>query len=168
MKMRNRVITSLVGAVSTAIAVVAMTAAPANAYNPDPRVIQHDAQHTVYCPCRFNDDIDGTYFKKDDGGLGTKTVFGNASGYALAKVEFHPYDEIVLMYDVANDGDGLYYKVSYEGDGGRYGLYTPPGTSAAWDTRKVNLDIPEGRKVTITVYDDRAMNDWVHTITATA
>ncbi|MEW2635538.1 hypothetical protein AB0903_28850 [Streptomyces sp. NPDC048389] len=166
--MRNRTVASLVGAVSAALAVTATTAAPASAYNPNPRILQDDGVHTVNCPCRFNDDIDGTYFKEDDGGIGRKAVFGNASGYAVAKVEFHPYDEILWMYDVANDGDGLYYKVSYEGDGGRYGLYTPAGTSAAWDVKKVDLNIPEGRKVTIKVYDDRAMTDWVRTITATA
>src|SRR5690606_40320781 len=66
--------------------------------------------------------IDGTYFEKDDGGIGAKVVFGNASGYPLAKVEFHPYGEKLMMYDVVNDGDGLYYKVSYEGDGGKYGV----------------------------------------------
>ncbi|WP_052412302.1 hypothetical protein [Streptomyces mutabilis] len=168
MKMRNRTIASLVAVASAAVAVTTMTTAPASAYNPDPRVIQNDSALTVYCPCRFSDDIDGTYFQKDDGGVGRKVVFGNQSGYALAKVEFHPYDEILWMYDVANDNDGLYYKVSYEGDGGRYGVYMPPGSSDSWDVKKVNLDIPEGRRVTITVYDDRGLTDHVSTINATA
>lgn len=166
--MRNRTITSLVGAVSAAIAATTVAATPASAYDPDPRVIQDDATHTQYCPCRFSDDLDGTYFKKDVGGVGRKVVFGHSSQYPLAKVEFHPYDEILLMYDVANDGDGLYYKVSYEGDGGRYGVYTTPGTSDPWDVRRVDLDIPEGREVTITVYDDIKLTDWVRTIKATA
>lgn len=166
--MRSRTVASLVAAASAMIAFTTMTAAPASAYDPDPRIVQRDSQLTAYCPCRFNDAIDGTYFEKDDGGVGTKVVFGNASGYALAKVEFHPYDEMLWVYDVANDGDGLYYKVSYEGDGGRYGLYTPPGTSEIWDIKKVNLDIPEGRKVTVTVYDDRAMTDQVTTFGATS
>ncbi|MEV0961228.1 hypothetical protein AB0J25_01165 [Streptomyces sp. NPDC049910] len=163
--MRNRKITSLVGAVSSAIAFAVIAAAPASAYHPDPWTLQKDSADTSYCPCRFSDKIDGTYFQKDEGGIGIKVVFGNPSGYAVAKVEFHPYGEVLWMYDVADDNDALYYKVSYEGDGGRYGLYT---TSAAWDVKKVDLDIPEDRKVTITVYDDRAMTDWVRTITATS
>ncbi|NEC26061.1 hypothetical protein G3I20_05640 [Streptomyces sp. SID8111] len=168
MIMRHRSIAAFASVATAAIASTVLTAAPAQAYSPNPRVIQHDTAHTKYCPCRFSDAIDGTYFEKDDGGIGVKVVFGNASGYPLAKVEFHPYGEKLMMYDVVNDGDGLYYKVSYEGDGGKYGVYSPPGTSNAWDVRTVNLDIPEGRRVTIQVYDDKALTDHVRTITATA
>ncbi|MGW1292452.1 hypothetical protein [Streptomyces sp. NPDC002533] len=165
--MRNRTIASLAATASAAATVVAMTATPAAAYD-KVTIVNRDSAVTDYCPCRFSDRIDGTYFQKDVGGVGAKAVYGNASGYEIAKVEFHPYDEIVYMYDVSNDGDGLYYKVSYEGDGGKWGLYTPPGTSNAWDIKKVNLDIPEGRVVTITVYDDKAMKKKVGEISGRA
>ncbi|MEU5288637.1 hypothetical protein N7925_11355 [Streptomyces sp. CA-278952] len=52
--------------------------------------------------------------------------------------------------------------------GGKWGLYSPPGTSNAWDVKKVNLDIPEGRTVTITIYDDKAMKQRVGQITGRA
>lgn len=166
--MHRRTVASLASAASAAIAFTAMAVTPATAYSPNPWIIGKNSAQTQYCPCQFPDKIDGTYFQKDDGGVGAKEVYGNSAGHPLAKAEFHPHGEILWLYDVSNDGDGLYYKVSYEGDGGRYGLYTPPGTSNAWDIRKVNLDIPEGRRVTITVYDDRAMTDKVSQFSATA
>ncbi|GGS11418.1 hypothetical protein GCM10010221_04590 [Streptomyces parvus] len=165
--MRNRAIASLAATASAAATVVAMTATPANAYGDLP-VVGRESTGTDYCPCRYNDMIDGTYFHKDVGGTGFKVIHGNASRHAVAKVEFHPYDEILYVYDVKNDGDTLYYKVSYEGDGGKWGLYAAPSTSNVIDIRKVNLDIPEGRRVTVTVYDDKAMKEKVYTIYGTA
>ncbi|KAA6200888.1 hypothetical protein F2B00_17960 [Streptomyces parvus] len=167
MNMRNRAIASLAATASAAATVVAMTATPANAYGDLP-VVGRESTGTDYCPCRYNDMIDGTYFHKDVGGTGFKVIHGNASRHAVAKVEFHPYDEILYVYDVKNDGDTLYYKVSYEGDGGKWGLYAAPSTSNVIDIRKVNLDIPEGRRVTVTVYDDKAMKEKVYTIYGTA
>ncbi|MCC8480109.1 hypothetical protein LMJ41_19770 [Streptomyces globisporus] len=165
--MRNRAIASLAATASAAATVVAMTATPANAYGDLP-VVGRESTGTDYCPCRYNDMIDGTYFHKDVGGTGFKVIHGNASRHAVAKVEFHPYDEILYVYDVKNDGDTLYYKVSYEGDGGKWGLYAAPSTSNVIDIRKVNLEIPEGRRVTVTVYDDKAMKEKVYTIYGTA
>ncbi|MFD9846563.1 hypothetical protein [Streptomyces parvus] len=165
--MRNRAIASLAATASAAATVVATTATPANAYGDLP-VVGRESTGTDYCPCRYNDMIDGTYFHKDVGGTGFKVIHGNASRHAVAKVEFHPYDEILYVYDVKNDGDTLYYKVSYEGDGGKWGLYAAPSTSNVIDIRKVNLDIPEGRRVTVTVYDDKAMKEKVYTIQGTA
>ncbi|OSC70250.1 hypothetical protein B5180_25170 [Streptomyces sp. BF-3] len=160
MNMRNRAIASLAATASAAATVVALTATPAKAYS-DPPVVGDEYVPTDYCPCRFNDNIDGTYWHKDVGGAGIKIIHGNASRHEVAKVEFHPLDEILYVYDVKNDGDTLYYKVSYEGDGGRWGLYVAPSTSNVIDIRKVNLDIPEGRLVTVTVYDDKAMKKQV-------
>ncbi|WP_236726218.1 hypothetical protein [Streptomyces sp. NBRC 110465] len=165
--MRNRTIASLAAMASAAATVVTMTATPANAYS-GLTLVGRDWTVTDYCPCRFNDEIDGTYFHKDAGGAGFKVIHGNASRHAVAKVEFHPYGEILYVYDVKNDGDTLYYKVSYEGDGGKWGLYAAPGTSDVIDVRKVNLDIPEGRKVTVTVYDDKAMKKKVYEISGNA
>ncbi|GGP34728.1 hypothetical protein [Streptomyces sindenensis] len=158
--MRNRTIASLAAMASAAATVITMTATPANAYG-QLIVLDRDSAVTDYCPCNFGDDIDGTEFKYDAGGAGTKIVHGNASGYAVAKVEFHPYDEIVLIYDVANDGDTLYYKVDFAGDGKAGKLYSAPGTSNIWDVNRLNFNMPENVTVTITVYDDKAMNEKV-------
>ncbi|CAM5232112.1 hypothetical protein STANM309S_06230 [Streptomyces tanashiensis] len=51
---------------------------------------------------------------------------------------------------------------------GKWGLYAAPSTSNVIDVRKVNLDIPEGRKVTVTVYDDKAMKKKVMEATGRA
>ncbi|ESU49589.1 hypothetical protein K7395_11040 [Streptomyces filamentosus] len=165
--MRNRTIASLAAMASAAATVITMTATPANAYS-GLTLLDRVSAVTDYCPCRFNDNIDGTYFEKDAGGAGFKVIHGNASRHEVAKVEFHPYGEILYVYDVKNDGDTLYYKVSYEGDGGKWGLYAAPSTSNVIDVRKVNLDIPEGRKVTVTVYDDKAMKKKVMEATGRA
>jgi hypothetical protein len=69
----------------------------------------------------------------------------------VAKVEFHPYDELLWVYDTRNDGDGVYVEPC-AGDirhCDSLGFYGAPGTSDPIDHRVVNFDLAEGTLVHI-------------------
>ena len=153
----------LAGAALGAGALVA-TAAPAQAYSPNPtfRAYYYD---TDACPCsggNLTDPFDNPYFAKDAGGYAV-TMELTASGAFVGKVEFHPNDEKLWVYDTANDGDTYYVRVTYTSGGTTHtlGTFSPPGTSAVMDYEVEDFDLPEGAYVDISVYDDAGLTDLV-------
>jgi hypothetical protein len=140
------------------------TAAPAQAYSPNPTFSSY-YYDTDTCPCsggNLTDPFDNTYFANDAGGYAVKMELVS-SGSFVGKVEFHPNDEKLWVYDTANDGDTYYVKVGYA-SGGTYhnlGTFTPPGTTAVLDYSVQDFDIPEGATVDISVYDDAGLTDLI-------
>ncbi|MFI2432712.1 hypothetical protein [Streptomyces sp. NPDC018693] len=140
------------------------TAAPAQAYSPNPSIAKY-YYDTGNCPCsggNLTDPFDNTYFAHDAGGYAVKMEMTH-SGAFIGKVEFHPYDEKLWLYDTANDGDGYYVRVSYSYGGTTHnlGTFSPPGTSAVMDYRVLDFDLPEGASVDISVYDDSGLTDLI-------
>ncbi|MFV0133094.1 hypothetical protein ACLGIH_07615 [Streptomyces sp. HMX87] len=154
---------ALTGALLTAGALFA-TAAPAQAYDPDPSVATY-YRDTDTCPCSggsLTDPFDGTYFAHDAGGTAVKMELTHG-GWFVGKVEFHPYDEKLWVYDTRNDGDTVYVAVGYS-SGGSYhdlGTFSAPGTSETVDLTVRDFDIPEGAYVDITVYDGAGRSDYI-------
>ena len=163
MSITGRVTRLAAGAVLAAGALFA-TAAPGHAYSPNPdfHAYYYD---TDACPCsggNLTDPFDNTYFANDAGGLAVKMEL-IGSGDFVGKVEFHPYDEKLWVYDTANDGDTYYVQVGYSSGGTyhRVGTFSPPGTTAVLDYEVDDLDIPEGASVDISVYDDAGLTDLI-------
>ncbi|KPI24904.1 hypothetical protein OV320_8109 [Actinobacteria bacterium OV320] len=139
-------------------------AAPAQAYSPNP-VFQAYYYDTDNCPCsggNLTDPFDNTYFANDAGGQAVKMEL-TSSGAFVGKVEFHPNDEKLWVYDTANDGDTYYVKVGYTSGGVSHnlGTFSPPGTTAVLDYQVIDFDLPEGAYVDISVYDDAALTDLI-------
>ncbi|MFH8801299.1 hypothetical protein ACH4F6_17140 [Streptomyces sp. NPDC017936] len=159
----GRVTGPLAGAALGAVALFA-TAAPAQAYSPNP-ALQAYYYDTDACPCsggNLTDPFDGTSFANDAGGYAVKMELVDAGAF-VGKVEFHPNDEKLWVYDTANDGDTYYVKVGYS-SGGTYhdlGTVSAPGTSAVVDKSVKDFDLPEGATVDISVYDDAALTDLI-------
>ncbi|MQY14424.1 hypothetical protein SRB5_45910 [Streptomyces sp. RB5] len=161
MGVRHRTAGLLAG---TALVTGALLAAagPAGAYSPNPtgRVQYRD---TDTCPCSLSDPFDGTYFEQDAGGSAVKIELIDSAGRYLGKVEFHPYDEKLWVYDTLNDGDGFSTNITYWSGGTAHdlGTYSPAGTDAVMDYTVKDFDIPEGASVDIQVYDDAGRTDYV-------
>ncbi|QDP96173.1 hypothetical protein FOE78_09895 [Microlunatus elymi] len=164
----RRVAAAVTGAALVAGSVISMTA-PAQAYNPDPSV-KSIKVNTSGCGCRLNDPFDDTYFEKDAGGTGLKMEL-RKDGWYVGKVEFHPADEILYFYDTRNDGDGYYGILRwFNTDNNRWVTiyFAPPSTSKVVDQDHYNLDIPEGKKVYIELYDNSSRTDFIKSATAVA
>ncbi|RII17266.1 hypothetical protein DSC45_13980 [Streptomyces sp. YIM 130001] len=140
------------------------TAAPAQAYSPDPTAHNY-YRDTGKCPCSggtLADPFDGTYFKRDAGGTAVKMELLDGSWF-VGKVEFHPSSEKLWIYDTKNDGDAFYVHASYtyKGKSHNLGTFSAPGTSAVVDHTVKDFDIPEGAYVDITVYDGKGHSDFI-------
>ncbi|WCN05081.1 hypothetical protein [Streptomyces sp. M92] len=174
MRIASRTAGLATGAVLTSALLSAATT-PATAYDPDPSYTV-SYRDTDNCPCTLTDPIDNTYFKWDPNGYatkvelrGTSTNPGSAPPY-LGKVEFHPYDEKLWIYDTRNDGDTFYVRITYRTSVDKavtLGSYSAGGTSATVDTKVYDLDIPEGEHLNIWVYDDANGNDQIITAIGT-
>ena len=108
MKQRSRLVPKLTGAVAGLglIAGSLLTiSTPAQAYSPDPGTTKYH-RNTTDCPCSLPDQFDGTYFDQDPGGQGLKIELRDNTGWFVGKVEFHPLDEKLWVYDTRNDGEG--------------------------------------------------------------
>lgn len=168
-KLIGRYVTGI--AAAAAVLAGSLLAAPpaAQAYSPDPTMHRYH-RDTGKCPCSrgdLDDPFDGTYFKKDPGGTALKMELIDKSGWFVGKVEFHPYDEMLWVYDTRNDGDTFYVTLTYYRPNDSrpivLGTFTAPSTASVVDKSVHNLSIPEGRLVTIRVYDDAARKDWIAT-----
>ncbi|MEV6109397.1 hypothetical protein AB0M28_32525 [Streptomyces sp. NPDC051940] len=133
------------------------TAAPAHAFGSELTWSAY-TYDTDDCPCTLIDPIDNTYFQYDAGGKAVKVSF-RVSGSYTGKMEFHPSGEKIWLYDSKADGDTYYLRFSYTVPGGgdtvTSSVYSPRGGVGP----TVDLDIPEGWPVTVTVYDDAAGTD---------
>ncbi|MFE9771754.1 hypothetical protein ACFYOV_08810 [Streptomyces sp. NPDC005931] len=164
MNLGRRLTGLLAGAALAAGTALFGAAAPAQAYSPNPAVSTY-YRDTDTCPCSggtLTDPFDGTYFAHDAGGLAVKMEL-NASGWFVGKVEFHPYDEKLWVYDTRNDGDGFEVTIGYS-YGGSYhdlGTHAAPGTSEVVDVTVKDFDIPEGASVDISVYDGSGRSDLI-------
>ncbi|MEU2509574.1 hypothetical protein ABZ621_33380 [Streptomyces sp. NPDC007863] len=143
-------------AAGAGLALIASTGT-AQAYSPDPEVYNL-LQYTDNCPCTHHDDVDGTYFQKDVGGAGLRSLVYH-DGKLVGKVEFHPYGEKLWIYDTANDGDTFYVDVWVQRTPASKGVelvgtYAPPGTSDEVDYRVLDLDIPEGNYIELWFSDE--------------
>lgn len=164
MSISRRLTGLLAGAVLTVAAALFGTAAPAQAYSPNPTFHAY-YYDTDNCPCsggNLTDPFDNTYFANDAGGLAVKMELVD-DGWFVGKVEFHPYDEKLWVYDTKNDGDTFYVAVGYT-SGGTYhdlGTFNAPGTSETVDLTVLNFDIPDGAYVDISVYDEAGRSDLI-------
>ncbi|AQS66549.1 hypothetical protein [Streptomyces pactum] len=166
-------IRSAIFSLGIAAACTGLTATTAAAYNDSDLDWETWARWTSDCrngeyndPCavRTPGELDGTFFKHDSGGKGIKLVMYKGSK-TIAQVEFHPYDEVLHVYDGVNDGDTVYVRLRWNDDysPGDDATYWAPGTSASVDHHSIQLDgdddIDEGNTVQLRVYDDKALND---------
>ena len=153
-------------AISLAIAVAftGFSATTASAYDNSDLTISSWTYDTDNCPCTNSSGLDYTGFQHDAGGTALKLVVKN-NGTAVAQVEFHPSDEVLYIYDGANDGDTIYVRAQWWEDGSTPddATYWVSGTSDELDMNKVQLDgdddIDENTNVFIKLYDDRELTD---------
>lgn len=154
----------LIGGAGLVVGMV-LTAAPAQAYTNSQLSFSRNLFDTDLCPCEAADDYDGTFFAEDAGGMALKSEIKipSLNGRWVGKVEFHPSDEIVYVYDTYNDNDSFYVTVSYYNHAGRKigvgGVMSAPGTNAKYDSKKYNLEIAEGTKLVIELWDDANLTD---------
>lgn len=132
-------------------------ATPAQAYSPNPDFEVH-TKKTGNCPdakgCHIDDEIDGTNFKKDEGGKGVKIDL-TSDGEYLGKVEFHPRGENLYVYDNARDNDTVYVTVVHYDNDGHPRFKGPFKGAAKMDDVHTNLSYDEGEKVEIKVWDSK-------------
>ncbi|MGW0435217.1 hypothetical protein ACWDV4_22100 [Micromonospora sp. NPDC003197] len=102
--------------------------------------------------CMLYDSADNTFFQQDAGGIAMKFELHDSNGM-VGKVEFHPYDEKVYVYDTRNDGDAIYVRTRVEG-GSLRGPYSPTGTSNPIDYVVIDHDVAEGAKFYVYIYDE--------------
>ncbi|MBC9712786.1 hypothetical protein H9Y04_09395 [Streptomyces sp. TRM66268-LWL] len=167
-------------AAGLAAGVAALTASliggalPAQAYDPDPTVSSY-SRDTDTCPCSggtLGDPFDGTYFEYDAGGTARKLELYSGDWF-VGKVEFHPYQQKLWVYDTKNDGDTFYVHVAVDNHDGHgltgWGQYKAPGTSAVMDYETFTLrNVSEGASIRIRVFDDEHHTDLIATAYGTA
>ncbi|MEV5608580.1 hypothetical protein [Streptomyces sp. NPDC052225] len=173
MRFRTRA-AGLVAGVATLTAALIGGALPAQAYSPNPTysVITRD---TDDCPCSggsLTDPFDDTYFRYDAGGSARKIEMYDGDWF-IGKVEFHPYQQKLWVYDTRNDGDTFYVHVAVDNHDGHgltgWGTYKAPGTDAVMDYDTFTLgNVDEGASVRMRIYDDADLSDLIATAYGTA
>lgn len=157
--MRTRAMAILLG---IAVAFTGFSATTASAYDNSDLSISSWNYNTSDCPCSNSSGLDYTSFREDPGGNALKLVVEN-NGTAVAQVEFHPYDEVVYVYDGKNDGDTIYVRVQWWEGLKKEATYWAPGTSAELDVNRIEMgkdnDLDEGETVYFRLYDDKELTD---------
>jgi hypothetical protein len=103
--------------------------------------------------CFMADSADDTFFRRDDGGRALKMELW-VGGRMVSKVEFHPYGEVLWVYDTASDGDTVFVNACRVS--GRACVSIADEVKAVNNPPEVrNLDVAEDTQVNIDVYDDR-------------
>lgn len=164
MSARTTTTRRVLAALGAPLVMAGLVLAPAStAQAHDNTWVDEHTRDTDKCPCFLSDSYDGTYFKHDADGLAYKGEI--YSGQELVgKVEFHPYGEKLWTYDTKANGDGLYFAISWWENGKTHTSYveTPSGASSS------DLDLPEGKIVTIQVWDDGFWSEDSELLNATA
>ncbi|BAU87745.1 hypothetical protein SLA_6879 [Streptomyces laurentii] len=152
----------LLAAAGAVIVSLLATAAPAQAYGSELNAM-YESVDTSTCPCTLYDQIDNTYFAKDSGGLAVKAQLWTRNG-DVAKVEFHPYDQKLWIYDAANDGDTVYVTL-YTARKGWSAIYYAPGTSKDVDKNVIDFSswLNEGEDVLVRISDNSDGTDVIAT-----
>lgn len=157
--MRTRAMAISLG---VAVAFTGFSATTASAYDNSDLTVRWWEYNTSDCPCSNTAGLDYTSFQEDPGGDALKFVVEN-NGTAVAQVEFHPYDEVLYVYDGKNDGDTIYVRARWWEGLKKEATYWAPGTSAELDMNKIEMgeddDLTEGETVIFRLYDDKALTD---------
>lgn len=134
---------------------------PAYAYPYNPRVL-HAVIDTGNCSiisatipasrisgCYIDDSYDYTLFEHDAGGIAVKYEIYDSANDLVAKVEWHPYDEKLWLYDTKNDDDYVYTQLC---------VGNCPAAQAHPETGALVKDysLAEGTEVTLWTWDDSA------------
>jgi hypothetical protein len=170
----------LLAAVGVVAGSLLATAAPAQAYGAlDVRYARVDTGNCARLGgtlsvtastygCYLYDSVDDTYFVKDPGGEAVKIEL-RSGGTFVAKVEFHPYDQKLWIYDDANDGDTVYVRL-YTARQGWSAVYYAIGTEEKDDKHVIDLSawLNEGEDVLVQVTDNSDATDEITRIWARA
>ncbi|WP_117212096.1 hypothetical protein [Allorhizocola rhizosphaerae] len=105
-------------------------AGPAQAYTNADLSATEIRRETDTCPCSYPDPADGAFFQRDVGGVAIKVEWRYPGRGMVAKAEWHPYGEVLWVYDTENDGDTIYVGLLDVTAGVFYGPYAAPGLSS--------------------------------------
>jgi hypothetical protein len=181
MTRRASIVTAAVATVGVVAGGLLMSIAPAQAYGDvtirytlvDTGTCAYDGDLAVTATstgCRMDDPIDGTFFLRDAGGTALKAQIYSA-GRLVAKVEFHPYDEVLWVYDTMNDSDTVFVRLCIrigENCVSPRGPYSAPSTDNRVDRAVVDLSMSEGDRVRFELHDDAGRTDHLFTTFAVA
>ncbi|QDP96174.1 hypothetical protein FOE78_09900 [Microlunatus elymi] len=159
-RVARRIATAAVGTGLVAGSVLALTS-PAQAYSPNPDV--NTIRLSTNSSHQLDDPVDGTYFKKDTGGTAVKIELRHQGKY-VGKIEFHPYGELLYIYDTRADGDSFYVKV--QSPHAEMLRLNPMMGSNGLLVK--NLSYGEGDPVYLTVYDSTYDRDQIAVATGIA
>lgn len=158
---------SALAAVTAPLALAAAVAPATTAMAHEDAWSSAEYRQTSDCWCELPDEWDGTYFQKDVGGEAAKMRMYTKDDKLAGKVEFHPYGEQVYVYDTLANSDAWYVTLSWYDKNGkkRYASIDPP---AGGEYTYRDLNIPDGKTVTIKIYDDGWSKGHFRTFYATA
>lgn len=144
------------------------TGTTANCYQPTSRIIDF-TERTNGC---YHDDTgfsDYTLLKWDDGGTGLKVELHYPGRGQVAKVEFHPYDEILFIYDQYSDSDGIYVTLCTP-DPNTPDCYTARGPYASSNLVNLRIDmaLPDGNSYILRIWDGSGLTDLITSYVVTA
>ncbi len=122
--------------------------------------------------CYHNDTgtSDDTLLRWDEGSIGLKVELHYPGRGQVAKVEFHPLDEFLVLYDQYSDSDGIYVTLC------RPDPYTPdcftvrgPYASSGLVKREIDMaDLPDGTTYVLRIWDDSGPADLIDSYSVVA